>query len=398
MATRMLFDFEPSRQNALEKEGLLVAGFMRVVYSIPRHREYMRTGSPSEPILAEAAAQVMDEAKEAAVLELIQRFLAHGMIDKGRRGELIARFLLIRAYDRAIKHGKGIKAESSRDLTHGRFSLPIRLLDFLEELLQPEHFEKIKKSTPQNVKGGVTSEEAFKDARIYFSHFAKAEGSSVLKDEFAYSAMCSGFAWQCANQQQSIDILIPILLWDVKLSRYVMSALALQIKNRIRGMHVFIDLEKNSKFFSTPPEDAIVPDRTRPYIALTMQLGRVGDGEVLTTDSPVRQSTNPSQYPRYAFYANGCSSTVYKVIEKDEDHVYAKMLASRDILSEHPRQNKDFLNAVEDMRPYWKPESFTWLERFADERPNDNAGVPGLADHDGVYLEEEVAGAVDALM
>jgi hypothetical protein len=42
-------------------EASLVAGNMQIAYSVPKHREYLRSGTPSEPTLAKAAAQEMNE-------------------------------------------------------------------------------------------------------------------------------------------------------------------------------------------------------------------------------------------------------------------------------------------------------------------------------------------------
>ena len=58
-SVRLLLDVELWRESIIELQSKLVQSHMRVIYSIPQHRCYMRTGTPSEPILAEAAAQAM---------------------------------------------------------------------------------------------------------------------------------------------------------------------------------------------------------------------------------------------------------------------------------------------------------------------------------------------------
>lgn len=52
-------DFEPRRQVANDIQANMVASHMRIVYSVPASREYLRSGYPSEPILAEAAMRQM---------------------------------------------------------------------------------------------------------------------------------------------------------------------------------------------------------------------------------------------------------------------------------------------------------------------------------------------------
>ena len=54
---QLSLDFEPRREKVQFEEAGLVESHMRVAYSIPDHREYLRSGYPSEPLLAEAAAQ-----------------------------------------------------------------------------------------------------------------------------------------------------------------------------------------------------------------------------------------------------------------------------------------------------------------------------------------------------
>ena len=58
-SVRLLLDFEPRRISAIENENLMVAGHLRVANVVPSHREYMISSTPSEPIVAEAAAQVL---------------------------------------------------------------------------------------------------------------------------------------------------------------------------------------------------------------------------------------------------------------------------------------------------------------------------------------------------
>ena len=54
-------NYEANRiANRSIQEGM-VARHARLVYAIPSHRGYMRTGYSSEPLLAEAAHQLVDE-------------------------------------------------------------------------------------------------------------------------------------------------------------------------------------------------------------------------------------------------------------------------------------------------------------------------------------------------
>ena len=111
---RLLLDFQPTIRGR-ESEEMMVAGKMRIVYSVPRHREYMKSGYPSEPLLAEAAANVWDlmyraEGKTSAnmvIPDLLKKFMHDQIIDKGSRGELVARLILTLAYDAAVRLHQG---------------------------------------------------------------------------------------------------------------------------------------------------------------------------------------------------------------------------------------------------------------------------------------------------
>lgn len=67
LSTRLSLDFESAQycESARQMEANQVASHMRILYSVPKHREYMRSGTPSEPILAEAAA-ISDTSKDIA--------------------------------------------------------------------------------------------------------------------------------------------------------------------------------------------------------------------------------------------------------------------------------------------------------------------------------------------
>lgn len=252
---RILLDFEPRRQVAFDKAVSLVAGHMLIAHCVPEHREYIWTGAPSEPILAEAAARILNQKTDIPHFLLQQHEL--GFISKGDRGELVARLLLTLAHDAAILAKKITDAV--------RFSTPILLVDFLGAFLAPPHYEAVMNSTPTNIKSGdvnsVVFSEAFKDAVIHFTHFGKAGDDSLLNDEGAWMAFARGMAIQCANNQHTVDLCLPGLLSaGLKLSRSNMFPVWVQIKNKAKLQRVHIE-ENEMKFFST--------DDHRPYVCIS---------------------------------------------------------------------------------------------------------------------------------
>ncbi|KAG9023608.1 hypothetical protein FRB95_012721, partial [Tulasnella sp. JGI-2019a] len=139
---RLAFAYNPTRTAILDTIDTLVANHMRVVYSARTTREYMQTGYPSEPILAEAAAKQMNEPgiSGGAVLAALAKNVRSGLFDERERNVLTARFLLTIAYDRAVKK-EG----------HGMYSHGVEVITFIQELFLEEYAEEILASHPANV-------------------------------------------------------------------------------------------------------------------------------------------------------------------------------------------------------------------------------------------------------
>ena len=79
------------------------------LYFVSEDRESMVTGYFSEPVLVQAAAQLTNEAssevhsalnKWRVLLKVLLGSLRKGMVDAGFRGELVARVLLLLAWDK----------------------------------------------------------------------------------------------------------------------------------------------------------------------------------------------------------------------------------------------------------------------------------------------------------
>lgn len=73
---------------------------MRVAYSIPGHREHMRSETPSESLLAEAAAIHMQGITDIPLI--LRTFLNCTLISKGEPDEIVVRLLLTHAHDHVI--------------------------------------------------------------------------------------------------------------------------------------------------------------------------------------------------------------------------------------------------------------------------------------------------------
>lgn len=82
-------------------------------------------------------------------------------------------------------------------------------------------------------------------------------------------------------------------------------------------------------------------------------------------DKPETRAEGKNSGPDYyTINAIGCSSKIYGVVKKEEEHLWDNLLASRDFLSEHSRQETEYLKAVMAQKPLWTsgPECRSWAD------------------------------------
>lgn len=214
-----------------------------------------------------------------------------------------------------------------------------------------------------------------------------------------------GAAVQCHDNQEGVDIVIPVVLDSAKpLGRYNMSAILLQVKNRRTGTKVNIDAEHKSTQLFTDSDARDSSHSGRPYIAILLDIGvgrrRAGAGHLFgtfkhrngtsnptpastfrpvsdddqTTDvrstsiagvPPVKRSMRRTQlHPRYSIHAAGHPHNVFPFLGEESDELLASMLNAREWHEDITRSDADVLGVLNGMKPVWsyrlgsfKPES-----------------------------------------
>lgn len=376
---------------------------MRIAYTVPKHREYMYSGSPSEPVLAEAAAQAMSSMLN--VVEPLASYVRNGLIQKGERGELVARLLLTLAHDHACEKLASKKEESSQ---FPKYSQPVSVEAFLRELLSKDFIDDILNSTPENDSRSRTSlRTAFEGATIRFSHFAKAGDKSGTTSAVAAAAYIRGLAFQLTNCQPFIDIMIPIHFTNTPrgsntLVPEAMSAIFISVKNRVQAMYHSVD-EKQLGFFTAGGNT-----QTRPYIVIVMNLGTsppvseppqlvkqahhsapstqqkkpttkprpsyVAGGGTPPPQGPLTRSQAKAKvihpYPRYWINITGCSSTVYNVVKDSERANYAELLGTSNVETEYPFESEGAIEGLRRLKPDFKVSSYDHWVRLDDRIPH----------------------------
>jgi hypothetical protein len=403
---QLSLDFEPRREKVKVEEANLVESHMRIAFSIPNHREYLRSGYPSEPLLAEAAARQLwtwRKQNPFVVVDTLTDVLASGFLDRGELGELVGRQLLLDAYHRAVEFEHNIKT------TPPNFSSGCHLITFIKMLYTEDCAELVLNGKPDNM-DGKSFKDVFKDARICFTHFGKMADDTGTTSTAAWAAFMRHMAIMCRNGQHTVDCILPVLLWDVKLCEHVITGLLIQFKRRKKNVTVAegsID-QDTINFFPKTEEKCTHESKSksnsyRPYISLTMELGvqrKIADEAITPTlfknkpessskKTSHRSKTPPAEGPdpepetpskvylpqhgqrhhisqghaRYNIFAKGCSPTVYRGIDAAHKDSYALLLISRDFLGEHPRKDPQTLKAVRRMKPFWSGgDCYHWIE------------------------------------
>ena len=402
---QLSLDFEPRREKVQIEEASLVESHMRFAYSIPDHREYLRSGYPSEPLLAEAAAQQLwtwRTQNPFIVVETLTTILETGLLDRGELGELTGRQLLLDAYHRAVE------LEQSSGKMPPNFSAGCHLTTFIKMLYTDKYANMVLDSTPDNM-NGVSFKQAFKDALVCFTHFGKMADDTGITSTAAWAAFTRHMAIMCRNGQRSVDCILPVLLWNTELCEHVMTGVLVQFKRRKQsGTVAAYSIDQDTfNFFPRILEECThtsIPTSYRPYISLIMELGiqqKVPeDAKTSSLYKPESSSSKkkskgrprtpppteggsdhatPSKmhilhyglrhhhnegHPRYNVFAYGCSPTVYRGIDVAHTSSYALLLSSRDFLSEHPRKDVQTLKAVRRMKPFWNggDDCYHWIE------------------------------------
>jgi hypothetical protein len=416
----LMLDFEVRRENAQLTGVSLVASHMRTAFSVPKDLLYLRSGYPSEPIIAEAACRQLaswSKQNPRALLEILNDNLTSGLLDYGEMGELAGRALIWDAYRRAVEHDNRTTQGSIN------YSAGCPLTTFVEMLFVDGYAKIVLDSRPDNLNEGPTLREAFDSAKIRFTHFGRMADDSGTTTYAAWAAFMRSMAISCRSGQPTLDCLLPILLWDENLSEWLMSGILVQFKRRKKkgSVAAYAIDEKDIGFFPKASCSGCLnhgqephPD-SRPYIVLVMEVGvqaslpknvttktkfsgsstnpaaKTKAASKKPTPGPSARPTTPTRgdfptdvktpskvfipqsgihhhrrpsHPRYSIFAYGCSPTVYRGIGEEQRAGFALLLRSRDFLGEHARGDAASIAALRRMKPFWSrgQNCYHWID------------------------------------
>jgi hypothetical protein len=422
----LMLDFEVRRDSVQLMEASLVASHMRTAFSVPKDFLYLRSGYPSEPIIAEAACRQLaswSQQNPSALLEILNENVTSGLLDYGEMGKLTGRALIWDAYRRAVE------SEPRRAQEGVNYSAGCLLTTFLRMLFVDGYAEMVLNSRPDNRNTGATLRDAFKNAKIRFTHFGKMADDNGTTTYAAWAAFMRSMAMSCGNGQPLLDCLLPILLWDEKLCEWVMSGILVQFKRRKKGNITEKDIEffPNANCAGCPNHSPKPHSDSRPYMILIMEVDvqtsipenaatKTKSSGSKTNPGPPARPTTPTignvqsevktvipqagthhhertGHPRYSIFAYGCSPTVYRGISEEQRAGFGILLRSRDFLGEHARKDNASIASVREMKPFWsRGEScYNWIDcPQLRDGPVQSEGVflSKAEDEEGVLLSE----------
>jgi hypothetical protein len=197
----------------------LVSGYLRMVRRISDDHRLIHTIHPSEPILAHVATELMRKKPEIR-LRVLQKFhhhCAHGSIDIGDIGEMVAALIFLFSFDR--KHGEQFEEGNQHAQPNPS---PIGLYHFLESMFGKKFVSGLGKYIDDDMAINRMMTKGF----VFFNHFARLEGrvdQTVLRQAWGRGVALFTYAGTAY-----FDIVIPVAIVDADLITY----LIVQVKNR----------------------------------------------------------------------------------------------------------------------------------------------------------------------
>jgi len=323
-----------------------------------RRSGFLRTATPSEPILAEVAMKYLccrPDSWLVSINTLSQGLLQQGLIEKGVKGELYSRLLLILAHD-SLRGALGLA------------NMPtFTVEDFLMALYAPDHHNFIQMIDIRILQ-----------ARMNFTHFASTNKDLLPGDPT--SALCHDLLRRCAALQLSpnnpaFDQLIPIYFGHDgdPFDRSKCGAIVIQNKNK--GAATTPDYVFGEEFDKIGPSGQVGKANNQPPIRQKKKYAFKGMdhpilfllfdlGTIPSTSAPVQVScsTDRNHPPVWAIHSRGHTEAVFGCLKTMgvesavETFFTASAVEKKGIYHEMANRNLTFNNLTRSSR-YASPET-----------------------------------------
>ncbi|KAF8455533.1 hypothetical protein BGX38DRAFT_1140442 [Terfezia claveryi] len=242
-----------------------VNSHLRVILEMDSDNGLLHTNTPSEPVVSEALAYLLNSGKGAmrvwsdSLHTLVNKLLSPGLIDNGRTGELAMRIHLIIARDRLLAQNISTDTYS--------FAVQFTLPSFLKILFTKPISDQIlsakaRSSQKRAQRTGMSAQDVFQTAYLNFSHFISTESNLTRETmgELLHGLMFHQAALQMRFNGADWDLLIPIYIGDPQapFNRDHLSAVLIQVKNRVTAKPWVVPEKNYTKLLPHVPILAII--------------------------------------------------------------------------------------------------------------------------------------------
>ncbi len=327
LSVRFALDFNADA-TARDVSIIQVERHMRLCLAATAGQERFVTIAGSEPLLAEAAYQLVQESNASPVRHLANHVDVN-CVNHGKRGELVATFLIMQALDAA-------RAET----TSNRW---VSMDSFIKHLLPPSTYKILQKANPTYFRKNecTTFKSTFKGHSLWFNHVIKAEKKKKFSAEHLWKYITRGAMVLCVPNEEGVDIVLPVCnSRNEALSRHNVTAILIQVKNSEEyqsTIHKALYDKMNPKKLGLFPGDVTPKPIVRIVFTLASRKARV-----TVSQSPQRTTrhSQPSPHTAFDIWVAGLSTDAYQQIADDE--------ASYRFLLDRSIRNHDAFQLLDD--------------------------------------------------
>jgi hypothetical protein len=337
-----------------------VNSFMRVVISMDQETGVLDTITPSEPVVAEAAMEHLCENSNwsDSIRTLTEELLEKGLIDKGLKGELYSRFILILARD-------WLQINASPPKSVPQLQATFTVQQFLMALYGENHHESI-----------LLIPRKMREAWMNFNHFVPTDENLTLEviPGLLHDLLRRSAAMQLTHDQPTYDKLIPIYFGnpDEPFEVSCCGVILVQDKNRDQATtpgNIFGETftEVNPKHESQPIPKAVnsqhpirdgshfvLNKMTNPILYLLFDLGVIRKPKA--TSALVQVSRNSGKKPDiWAIHSRGHNRTVFGCLDHmrcgdNSEKFFTSLKAEKNAHYELCQRNKVFSKLSRNFR------------------------------------------------
>ena len=306
LSIRVPLEFSFSHPNPRHIVAKLIERHLRLCTIATNDFELLLTTTGSEPLLAEAAFEVVNKSMNSPIYHL-SIHMDDNCVNYGERGELVVALLVLQARDAVAGVSK---------------SRWVSVADFMKKLLG----NSINSALPLFAREGEEQKplaNTFENSRIWFNHILKVRNMDLMNVRYLWRFITRGAMILCANNQRGVDLVVPICYSGSVLSHRTVTAILIQVKNDTH----FGETAHRSLFDGMDPFDIGLFDEKggEPLPIIRMVFALASKKPVVKPHGPQRRSHKYRIFTSYDIWCAGIFRKTFPFI-KDDAPAYRKLL------------------------------------------------------------------------